>query len=124
MKWLFPFLNYVTAGDKQTRALSYSTKQPHSNFQFLYMSIWAFNSQINDHIIASEHNFVCKFADDPSPCKVAACGLLIMTACHSERHCAALSQTDDISVTATCNNDVMTHVQVHASAEQVDCTGY
>lgn len=44
-----------------------------------------------------------------------------MTGCRSERHAAALSQTDDISVAVTCNNDVMTLVQVHASAEQVDC---
>lgn len=55
---------------------------------------------------------------------VAACGPCIMTVCHSVRRRAALSQTDDISVTVTCNDDVMTLVLVHTGAEQVDCTCY
>lgn len=70
-----------------------------------------------------KHNFVCKFIDDSTPDTVAACGPYV-TVCHSVRRHAALSQTDDISVTMTCNDDVMTLVRVHTSAEQVDCMGY
>lgn len=40
----------------------------------------------------------------------------LMIMCRSEQHCAALSQADDISVKGACNNDVMSLVQVRASA--------
>lgn len=48
----------------------------------------------------------------------------LMTVCRSEWHRAAVSQTDDISVTVACNNDVMTLVRVHSGAEHVGRAGY
>lgn len=48
----------------------------------------------------------------------------LMTVCRSEWHRAAVSQTDDISVTAACNNDVMTLVRVRGGAERVGRAGY